>query len=228
MIRDYIKMAVENFLHRKLRSWLTMIGIFIGITAVIAIISLGQGLEVAITEQFNELGSDKLWLQPGTSQFNAGSASVVMNNRDMKVVEDTPGVQNTLGFAYQNSKVEYQDEEAFTLVMGYVLETDVTLRDEIYGFNILEGRWHESGDTFKAVVGYDHTRDNKVFNRGLDLFDTITINGFDFKIIGFQDKVGNSVDDQTVFIIDDAYQRVFGEEVGKSSEASVRTTRSPA
>jgi putative ABC transport system permease protein len=73
----------------------------------------------------------------------------------------------------------------------------------------MEGRWHESGDTFKVVAGYDYTQDDKAFKRGLDLFDTLTINGFDFKIIGFQEKVGNAVDDRSLFIIDDEYERVF-------------------
>jgi len=209
MIRDFLKMAVENFRHRKMRSWLTMVGIFIGITAVIAIISLGQGLGVAITEQFNELGSDKLWLQPGTNQLNTGAASVILDDRDMKNVQQTQGVDKTLGFAYQNTKIENHDEEAFVLVMGYDLEEDTTLRDELYAVNIEEGRWHDSGDTFKVVAGYDYRRDDKVFTRGLQLFDTITINGFDFKIIGFQEKVGNSIDDQTLFITDDAYRRLF-------------------
>ncbi len=213
MIRDYLRMAFQNFGHRKMRSWLTMIGIFIGITAVVAIISLGQGLEVAITEQFSQLGNDKLWLQPGTNQLNSGSASAILDERDLKVVRQTQGVSDTLGMSYQNAKVERSDEEAFSLIMGYELGSDQKLRDEVYGINIKEGRWHDTGDTFKAVVGYDYSVKDKVFSRPLKLFDTIRINGFSFKVIGIQDKMGNAVDDQTIFITDDAYERIFNEKV---------------
>src|SRR3972149_2318690 len=63
MIKDYISFGIGNILHRKLRSWLTMIGIFIGIAAVVALISLGQGLQNAINEQFEKIGADKLFIQ---------------------------------------------------------------------------------------------------------------------------------------------------------------------
>ena len=45
MLKDYFRIVMENILHRKIRSWLTMIGIFIGIAAVVSLVSLGQGLE---------------------------------------------------------------------------------------------------------------------------------------------------------------------------------------
>ena len=60
MLLDYFKLALGNLKHRGLRSWLTMLGIFIGIAAVVALISLGSALEYAITGQFGDLGTDKL------------------------------------------------------------------------------------------------------------------------------------------------------------------------
>lgn len=56
MIADYFKLAINGIMHRKLRSWLTMIGIFIGIIAVVSLISLGQGLQKLIDEQFEAAG----------------------------------------------------------------------------------------------------------------------------------------------------------------------------
>jgi len=50
MIFDYFLFAWNSIRQRKIRSWLTMIGIFIGISAVVSLISLGQGLENSITE----------------------------------------------------------------------------------------------------------------------------------------------------------------------------------
>jgi putative ABC transport system permease protein len=67
MIKDYFKMAVSSILHRRLRSWLTMLGIFIGIAAVVALISLGQGLQGAINDQFAKMGKDKIIIVPDGS-----------------------------------------------------------------------------------------------------------------------------------------------------------------
>ena len=52
MIKDYFVLALRNLTKRKLRSWLTMIGIFIGIAALVALVSLGEGLRGAILGQF--------------------------------------------------------------------------------------------------------------------------------------------------------------------------------
>ena len=56
MIKDYFKIPAKEIRRRKLRSWLTLIGIFIGIAAIISLITLGQGLENAIEKQFSSLG----------------------------------------------------------------------------------------------------------------------------------------------------------------------------
>ena len=63
-MKDYFLLAFNNLRRRKLRGWLTMIGIFIGIAAVVALISLGQGLQDYIGDEFEKLGSDKIIIQP--------------------------------------------------------------------------------------------------------------------------------------------------------------------
>lgn len=209
MMRDYFMMALENFKHRKTRSWLTMIGIFIGITAVVAIVSLGQGLGVAIDEQFSELGIDKIFIQPGGGGFGS-TGSVILDESDRRVIDDTQGVINTLGMTYQSARVTYKDNELNVLVTGLTIDDGGDLWYDMQKNNIEEGRMLERGDNFKAFVGYDYSQDDKVFERAAELGDSITINGTDFDIIGFQEDFGNSADNQNIYITADAYRRVFG------------------
>ena len=63
MLKDYAVFSLKNLRSRGLRSWLTMIGIFIGIAAVVSLIGLGEGLRLAITSQFGFLGPDVLAVQ---------------------------------------------------------------------------------------------------------------------------------------------------------------------
>ena len=60
MIKDYLFFSFSNLKSRRLRSWLTMLGIFIGIAAVVSLIGLGEGLRGAINAQFGFLGTDIL------------------------------------------------------------------------------------------------------------------------------------------------------------------------
>ena len=88
MITDYLKFAFGTISHRKMRSWLTMIGIFIGIAAVVALISLGQGFKEAINREFEKIGTDKLFVT-AKSGFGAPgtNAAVELAKDDMKVVK---------------------------------------------------------------------------------------------------------------------------------------------
>jgi len=200
-------------MHRQMRSWLTMIGIFIGITALVAVVSLGQGLQESINEQFSELGTDKIFVSPGANAFSASSSSIKLTESDWKTIERTPGVRDILGFSYKTAKIEYKDQEHFALVMGITTDEGEAIFHDTWGGYFLKGRMLEKGDNFKAYLAYDYTQDDKVFNKGIKLYNTITINEQQFDVIGFQEKVGNSGDDQTVYITEEAYERTFGVKV---------------
>lgn len=213
MIKDYLKMAMGNLAHRKMRAYLTMIGIFIGITAVISIISLGQGLQEAIVEQFEEMGTDKIYVQPGTSALG-GATSVVMDESDIRVIERTKGVLEVTGMGYTSARITVKDEEVFGLVMGINFDQS-DLWAELQEQNIETGRMIEKGDLFKTFAGYDYSQDKKIVTRGLKLGDKVTVNGYSFEIVGFQEDFGNSGDNQQLQITAEAYERVFGQDVNE-------------
>ena len=58
-------MALKNLRHRGIRSWLTLIGIFIGVTAVVSLISLGDGLKAAVNSQFGISSTEVISVQAG-------------------------------------------------------------------------------------------------------------------------------------------------------------------
>ena len=65
MLIDYLVYAFGNLRHKRLRTWLTMIGIFIGIAAVVALIGLGEGLKLAVSSQFGVSDVEVLTIQAG-------------------------------------------------------------------------------------------------------------------------------------------------------------------
>src|SRR3989339_135887 len=95
MIKDYFLLAYRNIIKRGLRSWLTMIGIFIGIAAVVALIGLGEGLRGAITGQFGFLGPDVLAVQASGLNFAGPPGQAVVNplTKDLtEKIKSIPGV----------------------------------------------------------------------------------------------------------------------------------------
>ena len=95
MKKDYFKLAAKNLRKRKLRSWLTIIGIVISIAVIFTLISLSLGLREAINEQFKILGTDKLFINPKGTGVGVGSAGVVeFTTADVDVVEKVQGVKD--------------------------------------------------------------------------------------------------------------------------------------
>ena len=98
MLSDLFKLSLNNLRRRKLRSWLTMLGIFIGIAAVVALISLGNGLQTAVTGQFASLGTEFLTVQNAGTGFGPPGSTVVtkLNDHDIKIIERVRGVQEVI------------------------------------------------------------------------------------------------------------------------------------
>ena len=64
MVKDYVVFAWKSIQHRGLRSWLTIIGVIIGVAAIISLITIGQGMQNAIEEQFEKLGIRNIRVVP--------------------------------------------------------------------------------------------------------------------------------------------------------------------
>src|SRR3989344_2550149 len=99
MIKDYFFLALGNLRHRGLRSWLTVLGIFIGIAAVVSLISLGQGLQGFINDQFEEVGGDKIMIQPRifAPPGSVTEDELIISSKDLETIRDVPGVDSAEG-----------------------------------------------------------------------------------------------------------------------------------
>ena len=204
MISDYFSFALKNLKYRGLRSWLTMLGIFIGIAAVVSLISLGTGLQTAVTGQFSTLSVDTLTINnQGTGFGPPGSTSVVkLNNHDLKLVESNSGVKLAISRLIRIVSVEFNGVREFKYI-GSVPENSEE-RKFVYdslGVNVQEGRLLESGDYGKIVVGNDFTDEN-VFEKEIRVGTKLKINGKDYEVIGILEKASSFTINSVVFMLD--------------------------
>lgn len=218
MLVDYFKLGLKNIRKRRLRSWLTMLGIFIGIAAVVALISLGQGLQVAVTQQFQNLGTNTITVQPGAVALGApgtNPGTSKLTEHDVELIQKVSGVETVIGYILKLGKVEYRNEVKYEFIMGAPLENEQMLRDA-QGQDIIEGRDLKVGDKYNAVVGYDWSTTN-IFDRPVKVGDKIKLgeNGTEFRIVGILSKVGNPYDDGAIYLPLDTAKDVLntGDEV---------------
>ncbi|MEM4637530.1 MAG: ABC transporter permease [Candidatus Woesearchaeota archaeon] len=206
MIKDYFSLAIENIRQRKLRSLLTIIGIVIGIAAVVSLISLGQGVKKVVVDEFQKLGTDKIFVTPATGF--SGSGPKPLTEKDIKAIERVKGVSEVSAARYTSARIQKQDEQNIETVLGVPTDSRYALIEESYNFEYIQGRPLKQGDKFKALVGND-LYSEKIFNKPIQLGDKIYVNGQKFDIVGILKKMGDPQIDTGIIIPVDAYEEVF-------------------
>jgi len=193
MKKEHFLLAFSNLKRRRLRSWLTILGIFIGIAAVVSLISLGDGLRTAITGQFSTLSVDKLTIQNKGTGFGPPGSTVVkkLNDDDLKAIEGVTGVKQVVARIIRITGIEYNKILSF----GYVadLPPDSKGADLVYSaFNAEaeEGRLLRENDRKKVLIGYDLANNNN-FDKKLEIGNKIKINNQEFEVIGILKKASS-------------------------------------
>lgn len=210
MKKDYLVLAFGNLKHRGLRSWLTILGIFIGIAAVVALISLGQGLENGIEKQFESLGKDKIIIEPRTMgpPGSVTSESLILTSKDLEYIGDIDGVEWAMGYLVKTGQAKFKDESAIGFGIG-VNPEDFEVGLDLQGVGIVDGRALKDGDKFKVVLGYDHSIEGKIWEEGITVGEKIEIENQEFKVAGIIEKVGNPFDDGAIYIPKETLREVL-------------------
>lgn len=215
MLSDYFRQGVNNLTHRSLRSVLTMIGIFIGVALVVALLSLGQGMQDAIIGQFSDLGSETLTIQAAGGGFGPPGTlqSVVIDEDDLKVVKRTSGIENAFGRSINTGKAVVDEHQKY----GYF----VSMPDKPAEYNLAlqlptkleieKGRYIKPSDTGKVMMGNTFaTKD--IFGKKLEVGDKIEIQGKQFDIVGLLEKTGNPQLDIVFWMMNDDVTDLTGKD----------------
>src|SRR5512136_2543371 len=209
-VLDNVHSALRALRANKLRSILTMLGIIIGVSAVISLLSIGQGVEKFINSQFNALGTNLLFVLPKLSnsqgaQFVAQFANqTTLTQNDTRALGDpalVPDISNVSAQIRLDALARYVDAKLTTAVRG-VNPAYFTQR----GLKISDGRELEDEDVQSsarvAVIG--KTVLDELFPPDVGPLDrTIRINDVPFQVVGvLEEKGGNqfSNDDNQVII----------------------------
>ncbi len=212
-VKKALGLAWNTLIHSKLRSWLTIIGIIIGIAAVVSIISVSQSAKISLENQLNSLGTNIITVTPGAqramgagtefrfasasgghSMGNSNSASSTQKNltdKDVSILRTVPNVQYVMGIISGRISVNYLSKTASVNVEG----VDPTLWQQFTSTNLAEGRYLIPSDSNAIVVGYNVA--NSVFT-GISVNQPVSINGAVFRVVGILKQSGNSDDSQIV------------------------------
>ena len=217
-VNEFARIVVKNIRNRKLRAYLTMLGIIIGVAALISLITLGASLNKGISEQFDKFGTRRLFVGPkaATGAFGPPSGSFGLTLEDMETIESLHFVDYANSILGEDVKIEYNNEEKTTQVYGASLHRIDDFFSEI-DIQIAEGRVLQEGDSGVIMVGYRFAKE--YFDKQLNVGNSVRINDKKFKVVGILEEQGDqNYDFLTRISLDDMHDLT-----GKDDEISAIT-----
>ncbi|MFA6062966.1 MAG: ABC transporter permease [Gallionella sp.] len=123
LLPDLIRLTTSSFLAYRMRSFLTGLGIAIGITAVILLTSIGEGLHQFVLSEFSQFGTNLIAIQPGKTQTQGGNVGIFGSVKTISI-EDAEALRRLANVEYVNPSVTGNSEVRFngktrrTMVIG--------------------------------------------------------------------------------------------------------------
>lgn len=204
--------ALDSLTSNKLRSGLTVLGIVIGVGAVIAMLAIGRGAEEAITGSISDIGTNLLFITRGGSEEIRNPEPLTLG--DANAINDpfiAPSIIGVAPFVSGTVEVSFAGEGSFTQGLG--VTTDY---DEVRNLTLSEGEFidqsHMLGRSAVVILGPDTAE--TLFGRSEGLVDEmIRIEGQPFRVIGVAERKGGSgftnQDDQVYVPLTTAQMRLI-------------------
>jgi len=183
---DGIVMAYRNIKERRARSLLTLLGIAVGIAAIISLIAVGYGMQYAITEELISF-ADTIAVMPGQIIPGRGYVELgAFTERDIEDIERIGGVEDIAPLTMKIVEVEYRGERIPVEIIG----GDPRDMEEWWGEYVTfqEGRWIRERDYKGCTIGYSVA--HEYFEDDINFNDRITINESEFVVVGIFEKAG--------------------------------------
>ena len=220
-ILESIRISFRALLANKLRSGLTMLGIIIGVAAVVALMAIGRGATRSVTSTVEGLGSNLISVSSARNVRQTGPQITPLYYSDYQVI--TQETKNVIGISpsYQTTaQVQYGSNQSQFTITGVTPEFA-----SVQAYTIGQGRFITNGDDAAesrvVVLGSQAATD--LFSGLNPMGRDITINGINFNVVGVLASKGStgffSQDEVILIPLETGYSRVFG---GRALENSKR------
>jgi putative ABC transport system permease protein len=221
---ETVRTGVNGVRSHRMRSFLTVLGILIGIAGVIIAVGLGEGASSQVTSEINSLGSNVLTITPGSSTSSTGvrgalGSSSTLTTTDANALSsrvDAPDIKAVAAITSSTEVLTAGSQTATTSVQGTTASW-LTVR----GRTLAEGRFVDNQDVqdHAAVGVLGATTASELFTRGDPVGQTVDVNGVSVAIVGVLASTGSSSsssgstgdpDDTLIVPITTGAERIFG------------------
>jgi putative ABC transport system permease protein len=216
-LRESIEVAIEGLAANKMRAALTMLGVIIGVGAVISMLAIAQGAKNQTMQRIQQMGTNVLMVMSGQSRRGAirggfGSVESLTLEDSEAIVKKCPSVIKAVPEVRQNMQVKYRNQNTNTTILGTSADYP-----EVRNYSVQEGRFFNERETRGAqkVAVIGPTTAANLFGTSSPVGKFINIKGNRFKIVGLTAPKGATggwmdPDDQIFIPVTTAMRRLFG------------------
>lgn len=191
-IKEYYQFALRNLIKRRMRTWLTTLGIIIGIATIVSLMAVGQGMENAIAETFQKLGVSSIRIVPKALN-GPPTPELGLNKGDAEFVATIMGVEYVDQVLINYATIESSGQTEFLQVISF----DTSIGSKGLGdldLKPAEGRLFDFNEVDTVIVGYNVAKE--LFDKDIFAKNSIKINNKKFRIIGIFEKTGTDIDNR--------------------------------
>ena len=223
-----LKIAMRALGRNKMRSALTMLGIIIGVGAVIAMVSVGQGAQRMVQDQISSMGSNMLYVMPGNmmqggASMGLGAASTLTDEDVIAIQREIPTVAHVSPVVNSSAQIVFGNQNWFVRIQG----TNEQFPD-IRNWKVQQGEFFNEADVVSGsrVIVLGKTVADKLFP-GMDpVGQTIRVRNLPFRVAGVleakgQSMVGQDQDDTAIVPYTTVQRKLAGRTIPAISQAMV-------
>ena len=214
LILDLFKMAIRSLISHKLRTFLTALGIIIGVASVISMISIGEGARQQTLSTISKFGTNIITIKPGNKKsrhVSTGKVDTLMLKDATFIEKNVPLITGVAAQVYRSAQLKFRNKNTNTTVRG----TGINYR-RLANFEMKKGRYFNQQEinVAKRVCVLGATVVKNLFAEANPLGETIKVDGKNFMVIGMTEPKGAlswfDPDDQIFIPVSTAQKRVFG------------------
>ncbi len=210
MLKQFFILTLKGIRYRPTRSWLTIVGVIIGVMLVVIILSLGSGIQSAVSRTLQMFGSDLIIIFPGeeTNPLVGFLGGQKFREKDLMALEDIPGVEFVMPMEVKIMNVEYKGEKKTVMIHAAPWKELIKIMESSQGVNLAKGDWPDNNQSNEIVLGY--IAENSLFKNKVRIGDEIILKSKRMKVIGAVSEIGNQMDDNTMYISLDMFRTLTG------------------
>ncbi len=205
LLRDFLHLTGSSLIAHRLRSFLTALGIAIGITAVVLLTSIGKGVQQFVVDEFTQFGTNLVAINPGKATTHGISMGVFGTERpltieDAQALKHLPYATAVVPFIQGNAEVKAQHRSRRTTIYGTGSQMP-----EAFKMAVKSGQFLPADDPLapRAFAVLGSKLKNELFDTQNPLGQRISVGGYRFLIIGIMESKGTILGfdmDDTLYI----------------------------